>query len=99
MVEAPSDRDKGIRPEVISENNDGDILSTLRSTLPALPIVEGRPLRFASGEALAPPVVRAKPKARTRRRPRVDPFDMAVVVLIITCAAVCVYRLFWAIQP
>ena len=98
MVEALSDKDMTVRTAVVSENDEDVIFSTPYPALPALPSIEGKPLRFVSGEAAARTVL-GQPNARARRRPRMDLFDMAVFVLIVTCAAVCVYRLFWAMQP
>jgi len=86
--------------EVVSEDDKAVLLSTPSPTLPGLPSLGGRPLRFASGEAVAPRAVPVeKPGACARRRPRLDVFDMAMLVLIIACAAVCVHRLSWAMQP
>ena len=99
MVEAPSDENQTIRMKVFSEDDKAVILST-PSTLPALPAVAGSPLRFAPGEAAPPytfPVT--KPRKRARHRTYSDLFDFAVIGLIIVCATVCAYRIFWAIQP
>ena len=99
MVEAPSDRNDALRIEVFSEDDEAVILST-PSAPPNLPSVAGNPLRFASGKTVVPHVVQArKPRKRARHRTYSDLFDLAVVVLIIVCAAVCVYRIFWAVQP
>ena len=99
MVEAPSDKIGTIRMEVFSEDDEAVLLST-PSIPPALPAVAGSPLRFASGEAAAPTFIPArKPRKRVRHRTYSDLFDLAVVVLIIVCAMVCAYRIFWAIQP
>jgi len=95
-----SDRDETVRLEVVSEDDKAVILPTPSPTLPALPSLGGRPLRFASGEAVAPRAVPVeKPRTRARRRPRLDVFDIAMLVLIIVCTAVCVHRLSWAMQP
>jgi len=99
MVEALENRNETTHMEVIPEEDKVVTLPTLNTSLPALSSIHGKPLRFAPGETLAPRAVPAeKPGARARRPPRLDLFDMAVVVLIVACAAACVYRLFWAIQ-
>ncbi len=71
---------------------------------PALPLVEKKPLRFASGEIPAPRAFpaatpRAMPRPRARRGPLSELFDLAVVALMVVCAVACIYRIFWAIQP
>lgn len=94
MVETLSDR------EVFSEGDGVATLPAAGTPLPALPSTGSNPLRFASGGAISPSAVpAARPRARTRRRTCSDLFDLAVVVLIIVCAATCLYRLFWAMQP
>ncbi len=94
MVEAPSDRDEAIHREAPYGNDENVILLT-PLTPPALPSLGRNPLRFAPG-GLAPT---RRPRTCARRRPLLGLFDLAVFVLITACAAVCVYRLFWAIQP
>ncbi len=99
-MKALSDTGATVPTEVFSEDDEVVILSASNPTLPSLPAVEGKPLRFASGEAVtlrALPAV--KPGKRARPRTYSDLFDAAVVLLMIVCAAACVYRLFWAIQP
>ena len=98
LVEALNDRDEAIHREASFESDEVVIPMARSHTLPALPPVAGIPLRFASGEAVAPRTVPAeKPKARAHRRPYLDWFDLAVIVLIVVCATVCVYRIFWAL--
>ena len=76
-----------------------------------LPEPNARPVELALPlPALSLPAVsldRATPvrgKARTgrraaRRRARLDWEAIAVILLILVCTAVCVYRLFWSMQP
>ena len=99
MVETLANRNETTHTEVIPEEDKVVPLPALNTSLPALPPIQGKPLRFAPGGTFAPTTVsEAKPKARAWRRSRLDLFDMAVVALVVVCATVCVYRLFWAMQ-
>lgn len=98
-MKALSDTGAALHTQVFSEE-DEVVLSASNPVLPSLPAVRGMPLRFASGEATAPralPVTGPRKRARCRTCPHL--FDMAVVALMIACAADCGYRLFWAMQP
>jgi len=84
----------------VAPQADDAVIFSAPAALPNLPPIAGNPLRFASGKTTAPlilPTVRPKPLAR--RGPLTVLFDLAVVGLIAACMAVCVYRLFWAMQP
>ena len=41
----------------------------------------------------------AAARPRRRRARRVDPFEIAVIALMLACALTCLYRLAWAMQP
>lgn len=83
-------------------------LLTQESTPPALPLIDGKPLRFAAPQTAAPPTqaraaISAEPPAarsvRAQRDLGVDWFEIGTAVLILACAAICIYRLHWAMQP
>lgn len=93
MVETLSDTQ-------VAPQTDGAFILSAPAALPGLPPIAGNPLRLASGETVAPLAIpAARPKPLARRRPLTVLFDLAVVGLIVACVAVCVYRLFWAMQP
>jgi len=100
LVETSNGSDKAIRMEIFSEDDTAVIFPAPNPALPTLPSLGGNPLRFVSGEAVAPRAMPVeKPRAHARRRPCLDLFDMAVMVLIIACGTICIYRIFWAMQP
>ncbi|MGI4789424.1 MAG: hypothetical protein ACRYFS_11315 [Janthinobacterium lividum] len=42
---------------------------------------------------------RPAPLVRPRRRLQIGWYGIAIVTLILSCGALCIYRLMWAIQP
>lgn len=93
MVETLSDTQ-------VAPQADDAVIFSAPATLPNLPPIAGNPLRFASGQTTAPLILpTVRPKSLARRGPLTALFDLAVVGLIAACMTVCVYRLFWAMQP
>ena len=104
MVEALNHTDDTVHRGIGVESDEA-ITFSAPHILPALPSLGGRTLRFAVGEGIALGDALLEPpqdyqlQRRTRRRPRLDLFDVAQIVLILASAAVCIGRLLWAVQP
>ena len=69
-----------------------ELLSEREITLPEPPV------RLAATALPLPARHKARTGRRAARRVRLDWEAMAVILLMLVCAAVCVYRLCWAVQ-
>lgn len=68
---------------------------TVPAPIASAPIVSVDPPAFADQPTS---ISRPVPLVRLRRV-RMDWYQIAVILLILSCAALCIYRLAWAVQP